>query len=151
MQEIAKSIASEWEQAMRPAKDGAVRDFVAVGDVNIKVIGADNNIIDTEIPVRQMLEQIVAKMGIPPFLLGLSWSTTERMSKQQCKILTSEIQSYRRNLTPIINKIIKTWLRTKGVDMNFNVCWEEINLQDEMAQARAKLMLNQAKRLETEI
>ena len=32
---------------------------------------------------RQMLEQLVAKTGLPPFLLGLSWSSTERMSAQQ--------------------------------------------------------------------
>ena len=48
-------------------KSGSVKDFVAVGDVDIKVIGADNQIPDSEIPVREMLEQIVAKLGIPPF------------------------------------------------------------------------------------
>lgn len=64
---------------------------MAVGDVSIKVIGADNQWIDTEVPVRQMLEQIVAKLSIPPFMLGLSWSTTERMSKQQADGLTSEL------------------------------------------------------------
>ncbi len=47
-------------------RSGSVKDFVAVGDVDIKVIGADNQIPDSEIPVREMLEQIVAKLGIPP-------------------------------------------------------------------------------------
>ena len=42
-----------------------VSDFVAVGDVQIKAIGADGQQMDSEVPVRQMLEQIVAKMGIP--------------------------------------------------------------------------------------
>ena len=40
--------------------------FVAVGAVDIKVIGADNQLPDSELPVREMLEQIVAKLGIPP-------------------------------------------------------------------------------------
>lgn len=62
--ERAELIASEWSEAM---KSGSVKDFVAVGDVDIKVIGADNQIPDSEIPVREMLEQIVAKLGIPPF------------------------------------------------------------------------------------
>ena len=56
---------------MDSVKQGAIKDFVAVGDVDIKVIGADNQMIGTEVPVRQMLEQIVAKLGMPPFLLGL--------------------------------------------------------------------------------
>ena len=68
---------------MQAGKDGSVRDFVAVGDVDIKVIGADNQVLDSEVPVRQILEQLVARTGIPPFLLGLTWSSTERMSTQQ--------------------------------------------------------------------
>ena len=87
-----------------------VSDFVAVGDVQIKAIGADGQQMDSEVPVRQMLEQIVAKMGIPPFLLGLSWSSTERMSSQQADMLTSELTAYRRILEPAL-KICKTWLR----------------------------------------
>lgn len=92
--EIAGNIAREWADAMDSVKQGAIKDFVAVGDVDIKVIGADNQMIGTEVPVRQMLEQIVAKLGVPPFLLGLNWSTTERMSAQQADILTSELESY---------------------------------------------------------
>ena len=40
------------------------------GDVSIKAIGADNQILDSEVPVRQMLEQIVAKLGCPPSCWG---------------------------------------------------------------------------------
>lgn len=80
----------------RRACQGAVRDFVAVGDVDIKVIGADSQVLDSEVPVRQILEQLIARTGIPPFLLGLSWSSTERMSAQQADLLTSEITAIRR-------------------------------------------------------
>ena len=59
--ERAMQVAKEWSEAMQTG--GAVKDFVAVGDVQIKVIGADNQILDSEVPVRQMLEQIVAKTG----------------------------------------------------------------------------------------
>ncbi|MEG1778969.1 MAG: phage portal protein, partial [Oscillospiraceae bacterium] len=89
--DIATNIANQWQNAMSEAKNGVIKDFIAVGDVDIKVIGADNQMLDTEIPVRQMLEQIVAKLGIPPFLLGLNWNSTERMSKLQTDILTSEL------------------------------------------------------------
>ena len=113
-QERSRQIAREWSAAMEAGRDGRVRDFVAVGDVDIKVIGADNQVLDSEVPVRQMLEQIIAKLSIPPFLLGLSWSTTERMSAQQADILTSELEAYRRILNPVIGKVCSLWLRLHG-------------------------------------
>lgn len=141
--EIAESIAKEWGEAMNTG-GGAVRDFVAVGDVGVKVIGADNQIIDTKIPVEQMLQQIVSKMGLPPFLLGLSWSTTERMSKQQADILTSELEAYRRLLTPVIQRICGLFLAMNGIAAEVFVNWDMINLQDEVETAQAQLLLAQA-------
>lgn len=145
--ERAELIASEWSEAM---KSGSVKDFVAVGDVDIKVIGADNQIPDSEIPVREMLEQIVAKLGIPPFLLGLSWSTTETMSKVETDVLTTELWHYRRHLTPVIERICSTFLRNLGSSLKPNVVWDDITLQDEVENARARLYSAQAKALEKE-
>ena len=86
--ENAQAVADEWKKAMR---SDSVCDFVSVGDVSVKVIGAESDMPDCDIPVRHILEQIIAKLGIPPFLLGISWSSTERMSEQQADILTSEL------------------------------------------------------------
>ena len=85
--ERAELLAQEWSGAMQETRGGSVRDFVSVGDVSIRAIGADNVMPDCEVPVRQILEQLVAKTGLPPFLLGLSWSSTERMSSQQADML----------------------------------------------------------------
>lgn len=116
--ERAEQIAGEWGRAMR---GGALSDFIAVGDVSIRAIGSDIQIPDSEVPVRQILEQIVAKLGVPPFLLGLSWSSTERMSSQQSDILTSELESYRRLLNPVIEKICSMWLRLNGFAPRFSI------------------------------
>ena len=145
--DIAAAIAREWGNAMGDMSSGTVRDFVAVGDVDIKVIGADNQMLDTEVPVRQMLEQIVAKLGIPPFMLGLHWSATERMSVQQADILTSELESYRALLDGVILKICRLWLRLHGYTAQVQVLWDDINLQDELETARARLMTAQAQSL----
>lgn len=149
--ERAELIAREWSEGMRAAKHGEVRDFITVGDVGIKVIGADNQILDTEIPVRQLLEQIIAKMGIPPFLLGLSWSTTERMSQQQTDLLTTELEFYRRVLTPVIHKICSTFLRLQGIDEPLTITWDHISLKDEVDLARSRLFHAQAEKLEREL
>ena len=126
---------------------GEVRDFVAVGDVEIKVIGADNPVLDSEVPVRQLLEQIVAKLGLPPFMLGLSWSSTERMSSQQADILTSELEYYRSLLEPVVLKICRTWMTLNGFSSGFHVVWNDINLQDEVEEAKAELYRAQARQI----
>ncbi|MDE6149214.1 MAG: phage portal protein [Ruminococcus sp.] len=146
--ERAMEIAREWSNGMNAAKYGSVKDFVAAGDVQIKVIGAENQLIDTEIPVRQILEQMISKLSIPPFLLGLNWSSTERMSSQQADILTSELEYYRRLLTPILRRIGLTFLRLNGIDSDVSVEWANINLQDEEALAKARLYNAQAQQLE---
>lgn len=146
-QDRAEAVAKAWKEAMDL---NAVKDFVAVGDVDIKVIGADNKILDSEIPVRQLLEQIVSKTGLPPFMLGLNWSSTERMSKQQADILTTELEAYRRILTPVISKIGNLYLALCGEKMQANVVWDDITLQDECDGAKAELYRAQAEKIKTE-
>ena len=148
--ERGEEIAREWSAAMQAGKGGNIRDFVAVGDVDIKVIGADNQVLDSQVPVRQILEQLVAKTGIPPFLLGLSWSATERMSAQQADMMTSEITALRRSLTPVVERICEMWLRLHGYAGRPAVEWEDINLQDLVEEARAELYREQAETMRME-
>ena len=143
--ERAMQVASQWSEAMQPGS--RARDFVTVGDVSIRAIGADAPIPDSEIPVRQMLEQLLAKTGLPPFLLGISWSSTERMSSQQADLLTSELESYRAILTPVLRRITQTFLRMEGFDDKVEICWNDVTLQDEVELARARLYNAQAARL----
>lgn len=150
-QERCGEIAREWQSVMQSNKSGNVRDFVAVGDVEIRVIGADNQILDSEIPVRQLMEQLIAKTGLPPFMLGMSWSTTERMSSQQADILTSEITAIRRVLTPAVERICDFWLRANGYGCRFETVWEEINLQDQVEEAKAELYRRQAEKIRREM
>lgn len=143
-QERSQQIAREWSAAMQSGKNGSVRDFVAVGDVDIRVIGADGQILDSEVPVRQILEQLVSRTGIPPFMLGLNWSSTERMSAQQADLMTSELTAIRRTLTPVVEKICSLWLRMHGYACDFEVQWNPINLQDAVEQSKAALYAAQA-------
>ena len=143
--ERAMQVAKAWSEAMQPG--AGARDFVSVGDVSIRVIGADCPIPDSEVPVRQMLEQILAKTGLPPFLLGLSWSSTERMSAQQADLLTSELEAYRALLTPILRKILRTFLRLSGYADEAQIVWNDVTLQDEVELARARLYDAQAQQL----
>ncbi len=94
------------------------------------------------------MEQLISKLSVPPFLLGLNWSTTERMSSQQADILTSELEYYRRILTPVIKKAAEAFLRLNGSTGEAQVAWDNINLQDESALAEARLKNAQAEEIE---
>ncbi len=149
-QERCRLLAQEWSSAMQATRDGAVRDFVAVGDVDIKVIGADGQVLDSQVPVRQILEQLIARTGIPPFMLGLSWSSTERMSAQQADLLTSEITAIRRSVEPVLQRTAELWLRLHGYEDRVEILWEDIDLQDMVEEARAELYRAQAEKLKGE-
>ena len=148
--ERGNQIAAEWARAMEDGKNGMVRDFVAVGDVQISVIGGESPILDSEVPVRQILEQLVAKTGLPPFLLGLNWSTTERMSTQQADILTSELWAIRRTVQPMMEKICRTFLALEGMDNRVEIIWDDISLQDITQEAQADLYRAQAEKYRAE-
>ena len=150
-QERCGLLAREWSAAMQAGREGSVRDFVAVGDVDIKVIGADGPILDSQAPVRQILEQLVARTGIPPFMLGLSWSSTERMSAQQADMLTTEVTAIRRAVEPALCRTAELWLRLHGFDGRAEIVWEDINLQDMVEEARAELYWAQAEKLRREL
>lgn len=147
--ERATQIASEWSKTMQNSMTPS--DFITIGDVSIKVIGADNPILDSQVPVRQMLEQIVSKLSIPPFLLGLNWSTTETMSTQQAEILSSELESYRRLLNPVIRKICDTFLMLQGIQTNYKIIWNTIDLKDQLQIANTRLTNARALEIEKRI
>ncbi|MGJ0848441.1 phage portal protein family protein [Tissierella praeacuta] len=150
VEERVKMIEDTFNKVMQKIKGGKVSDFTGVGNIEIKVIGADNQILNSEVPVKQILEQLVAKTGLPPFLLGLSWSTTERMSQQQADFLTSELDNYRDEVTPTIKYIIDTWQTVTGKNIPYEIVWDEINLQDAVEMARADLFKQQARSKEIE-
>lgn len=147
--ERAQLIAKEWADAMSCSKHGQIKDFISIGDVSISAIGADNQLLDCQIPARQMVEQIASKL-IPPFLLGLSWSTTERMCDQQSKFFIEEINYYRRLLNPIILKIANAALYLNGFVAKPKICWSNLNFADEYKAAQVKYLNAQTKNLENE-
>lgn len=147
--ERANQMAQAWREAMSSKE--SIKDFVAVGDVKVSVIGADNQVLDSDIPVRQMLEQIIAKTGLMPYMFGLNWSTSERMAKQQMDILTTELEAYRRLLTPVLKKIAGVYLNLYANGEPVEVVWDDITLQDETELAKARLYNVQADKLLKEV
>ena len=70
------------------------------------------------------------------------------MSSQQADILTSELEHYRYLLNPVISKICSMWLTMNGYSSQHKINWSNINLQDEVELANARLVNAQADNLE---
>ena len=66
------------------------------------------------------------------------------MSEQQADALTTELEHYRRVLTPVIEKICKTHLRAYGYTNDIEVIWDDITLRDTLEEANARHLNAQA-------
>jgi hypothetical protein len=165
-------LAARWESAMSARRDGDRReDIVALGEVVIKTIGADGQVLDARIPNRVIMEQIVARLGLPPFMLGLSWTTTERMSTHQAETLVSEIREIRRSLEPLIYRLIDTHLALSGDPppvrptphplhltvphpanfRSYSLQWPDVIWRDAVESAKARLWNAQAAEIESRL
>ena len=66
-------------------------------------------------------------------------------------MLTSELEAYRRILTPVIIKICRLYLRLNGIADKPQVIWDDITLQDEVELSKARLYDAQRAKIEYEI
>ena len=74
----------------------------------------------------------------------------QTMSSQQADLLTTEITAIRRTLTPAVERICRLWLRMHGFTCGCTAVWDDINLQDEVEEAKAAVYLEQARKLRIE-
>jgi len=136
--QVMSEIETGFTQAMQTRHDsGLVSDFFAAGDVRVSVLGADGAQLEFRETYRALTEQIVARTGLPPFMLGLSWASRETMSVQQADMLISEVKDFRRELEPMVEKIVDLYLALTGRAGLYRLRWSEVTLQDlrEMAEA----------------
>ncbi len=148
---VMSDIESGFTEAMQGRHDtGLVSDFFAAGNVTAKVLGADGQQLEFKETYRALTEQLIARTGLPPFMLGLSWSSTERMSKQQADMLISDIKDFRRELEPVIEQIVDLWLVLRRKRGRFRVRWSEVSLQDLLSLAEAANQRAQARRVDVE-
>lgn len=137
---VANSAASVHDQIMRSRSEGKIRSVATSGNVEFRIIGAEGEVLSIEVPERRIMEQIVAKTGIPPFLLGLQWATTERMSQVQAQLLSKLVDAIRGHLAPEVSYLFRLRQALIGRPFDFTLTWDAPSLVDEMQQAQADKM-----------
>lgn len=146
-----KDISDTFTRAMDAKKKGTAADFVmALGkdsDLSMDIIGAEGKVMQMEIPSRAMLEQIVASLSIPPNLLGLQWSSTERNAQFQVEVALQEGFIRADLKKALVERLVRDLLRLRGRSWgrgDWQVVFNQPNLHDMVAQAQANFLNAQA-------
>lgn len=146
-----KELATSFGEAITDKRKGRSADFVTAvdrdSDIAVKIIGADGQVLEMELPARHCLEQLTARFHMPPWLLGFHWSTTERLAQYESEILLQEAETRGENKLPSVKRIIETMLRMRGRKWkrgDWEVYFQLPNLHDLVAQAQARFLNAQA-------
>jgi hypothetical protein len=141
------AIAENVAKVMQGKRGGNSAEFVmAVGaddEIEIKVIGAQDKIIEIEAPARHVLEQIVAKTGLPSWMLGYHWSTAERLAESQGIIVLQESNTRWARSAPGYEHVVAAMLRLRGRTWkpgDWRMVQRLPNLADELKRAQAEFL-----------
>ena len=134
---IAQGAAGVYDSIMKSRSEGKIRSLATSGMVKFSIIGAEGEILALEIPERRIMEQIVAKTGLPPFLLGLQWATTERMSQVQAQLLSRLVGAIRGHVAAEVGYLFRLRQALVGRPFDWSLTWDAPSLVDDMQQAEA--------------
>lgn len=149
-------LSDELAKVLEAKRRGNSADFVqAVGkddDITIKAIGTDGQALEIEMPARHMMEQILAKIGLPAWMLGMQWSTAERMAEQQSEVVLQESRTRFEHRAAGLRGVVETWLRGRGATWkpgDWELYQELPRLQDELKTAQAGFLNAQTAMMES--
>lgn len=144
------TIADNLRKTMEGKAAGNSVDMVqAIGkddDFTVAVIGAGGQVLELEMPARHLLEQIVAKTQLPPWMLGLQFSTSERMAEQQAGIALQASKTRWVRREPSLRNLVATMLRLRGRTWkkgDWTLVQELPNIQDKLKEAQAGFLIAQ--------
>lgn len=135
--QIAARVRTQLTAIMRGRLQGDIQDLSAAGNVMVEILGAAGQELAYEAPARAMLEQLLAKIGLPPFLFGFQWSTTERMSAVQAALITRRIDLVRACFFAELLYLLHFRQALSGGSHKFTLCWDAPTLIDEAETAKA--------------
>lgn len=145
MGRLLGSIKQHWTDAMTSRREGTIKDFFGAGNIKIQTVGADGSRLEFATPWRSAMEQIVAVSHLPAWMLGLHWSSTERLSQEQAQALEDVILDYQSDYTPTVAFVADWWARVRGyANIDRVIDWPALSIRDRVEQARAAVFEAQA-------
>lgn len=158
LEKVRKQLEENFKVIVESKRAGASGDIVTAtgpdGDVVIKVIGHEGQIMDYTISLRHVKENIISKL-LPAWMLGIYWSTTERMATLEVESVLQDSKVRQLLALPKLLKLYSAVLKIRGKKWNsittsldkpgdWGVIFEIPNLRDLVAQAQARFLNAQA-------
>lgn len=138
-QTYINALMSYWDTLMQNRANGEAGDFGTAGDIEVRVIGAAGETLEFVKSSREIVSQLIAKTGLPPFLLGMQWQTTETMSAVEGGLLSEMVNEIRAHVESELCYIIRLRQLLAGKNPEFKLGWESPTLIDLFEHARADL------------
>lgn len=151
---LTSGLRSEWTKGLQDRwENEGIRDFIMAGvlKIHFQAIGADVKELTFEAPVRFLMEQVLSTIELAPFMLGVSWATTERMSQHQADAIIAVGEDVRRELETDYLRVCRTKQQLIGIKGDLEPAWKEMSLRDEVETSRARLSNAQAARFEQSV
>ena len=141
-----EGIQSDWERAMRARwNNEGIVDFISASQREFVIRALDSEgELEFSAPYRALMEQVICSVELAPFMLGLQWATTERLSRQQADVIIGQCQEMRAELEPDFLHVLSWVQRLRGLRGDIRLHWLDINLQDQVESARGQLYAAQA-------
>lgn len=130
--QINKSIKSQVEQ-------GLAMDITTAGNFEATITQVHRETLagDFETSKRNLIEEVIVAGGVPPSILGYSWSSTERMSRVQMGALEARIDCIRKSIEPVIHHILQLRQRLRGDLRPYTLSWPDVSGVELVDSARA--------------
>ncbi|MGE0156716.1 MAG: minor capsid protein [Geobacter sp.] len=147
-----KTITDEINAAARAKAAGKSVDFVRAidkdSDITISVLGADNSLIlDMDVPMKYLVQDICGITGLPAWMLGYSFSTTERRATFEAEMVLADVAVRQQAKAASFERLIRSMLLLRGRTWkpgDWQIEWKQVNLHDMVAQAQARFLNAQA-------
>lgn len=144
-------IRNDFNTVLAAKRAGQSGDLVTAapgdGNVGIKVIGQDGQVIEMEVPMRHCLEMVCAKFGLAPWMLALHYSTTERLAEQEVDMMLMDAAIQKASYVPRLTELVRVMLRARGRTWkpgDWNLVLRSPHLHDIMKVAQANFLNAQA-------
>jgi hypothetical protein len=150
--EAINQVATEWKAVQKAHLMGQFGDIVGApppgSKVVIKTLGEGMVLPDLEVSMRIVIEQIIAQTGFPLFFFGFHWGGNYNLTTHQNDMIVNQINYIRNCIDPLIDKVFNQMFLLKGmVDVDYDWTWPDVNLRDEVEQAKAQLDIANAQKV----
>lgn len=161
-----QKIQDDFDSAIRAKRAGKSADFVTAvntdADLEIKVIGHENQELSLDVPAQHVLNQIVSKTGLPPWMLGVTNRTVQGLATLEIEAALQDAKIRQLAMLPELVRLFSVFLRLRGrtwksVNLsgdpanpgNWGIMFETPNVRDLVAQAQARFLNAQADQMQS--